>query len=226
MEFYTRRVFPRLLDLAMRNPWATRERRRLVPRATGVVLEIGAGSGLNFTHYTRSTGRVIALEPSPGLARVASRRRVASPVRVDWMRGVGEALPLADASVDTVVLTWTLCSVADPTRSLAELRRVLKSAGRLLFVEHGRAPDAAVRRWQERITPQWRRVSGNCHLDRPIETLIRAAGFEVPELEAEYVGLLPKTMTYFYRGMATPTAPAPASPNLTPRGGFSIMWAP
>jgi len=224
--FYTRRIFPRLLDLAMRNPWATRERRRLIPRATGVVLEIGAGPGLNFAHYTRSTARVVALEPSPGLARVASRRRAASGVRIDWVQGVGETLPLADVSVDTAVLTWTLCSVADPGRSLAEVRRVLKPAGRLLFVEHGRAPDAAVRRWQERVTPHWRRFSGNCHLDRPIESLIRGAGFEMVELEAEYIGLRPKTMTYFYRGVATPTPPARASANLTPREAFSMMWAP
>jgi ubiquinone/menaquinone biosynthesis C-methylase UbiE len=176
-----------------------------------VVLEIGAGSGLNLSHYAPPAARVIAVEPSPGLARVAASRRAAARVRVDWVRGAGEALPLAEGSVDTVVLTWTLCSVADPARSLAEARRVLKSAGRLLFVEHGRAPDAAVLRWQQRITPHWRRVSGNCHLDRPIEALIRSAGFTLTELDAEYIGMMPKAMTYFYRGIASPAVVAPAS---------------
>lgn len=195
----------------MRNPWATVERRRLIPRAVGVVLDLGAGSGLNLRLYETRAARVIAVEPSPGLGRMASRRMAEAPVPVDWVRGVGEAIPLSDGSVDTAVLTWTLCSVADPAGSLAEVRRVLKARGRLLFVEHGRAPDAAVRRWQERLTPHWRRFSGNCHLDRPIEALIRAAGFTVADLQAEYIGL-PKFMTYFYRGIAAPAAAAPTSP--------------
>ena len=211
MGLYARRVLPRLLDFAMRNPWATVERRRLIPRASGVVLDLGAGSGLNLRLYETRVARVIAVEPSPGLGRMASRRMTEARVPVDWVRGAGEAIPLSDGSVDTAVLTWTLCSVADPAGSLAEVRRVLKARGRLLFVEHGRAPDAAVRRWQERLTPHWRRFSGNCHLDRPIEALIRAAGFTVAELQAEYIGL-PKFMTYFYRGIAAPAAAAPTSP--------------
>lgn len=211
----------------MRNPWATIERRRLIPRAAGVVLELGAGSGLNLRHYGGGAARVVAVEPSPGLGRLASRRMVGARVSVDWVRGTGEAIPLSDASVDTAVLTWTLCSVADPLGALAEVRRVLKARGRLLFVEHGRAPDPSVRLWQERLTPHWRRISGNCHLDRPIETLIRAAGFILAELDARYIGY-PKSMTYFYRGLASPPGPSPPAGalNLTPRGAFPMMSAP
>jgi ubiquinone/menaquinone biosynthesis C-methylase UbiE len=206
---YARRILPRLLDLAMRNPWATVERERLIPRAAGVVLELGAGSGLNLRHYVAPAGRVIAVDPSPGLHRLAARRMSAARVPVDYVLGVGEALPLASASVDTAVVTWTLCSVTDPARALTEVRRVLKTDGRLLFVEHGRAPDPSVRRWQEWLTPHWRRLAGGCHLDRPIDLLIRDAGFSLPELDRRYIGH-PRSMTYFYRGVAAPDGAPPA----------------
>jgi ubiquinone/menaquinone biosynthesis C-methylase UbiE len=208
---YARRILPRLLDFAMRNPWATVERRRLIPRAAGLVLEVGAGSGLNLRFYGPGVTRVIAVDPSLGLWRLARRRVARAEVPVGFVAGSGEAIPLPDASVDTAVLTWTLCSIPDPAAALAELRRVLRPRGRLLFVEHGRAPDASVRRWQERITPHWRRWAGGCHLDRPIDALIRTAGFTFAELEARYVGH-PRAMTYFYRGMASPEGPAPPVP--------------
>jgi ubiquinone/menaquinone biosynthesis C-methylase UbiE len=208
---YARRILPRLLDFAMRNPWATVERRRLIPRAVGLVLEVGAGSGLNLRFYGPGVTRVIAVDPSLDLWRLATRRVARADVPVGFVAGSGEAIPLPNASVDTAVFTWTLCSIPDPAAAMAELRRVLKPRGRLLFVDHGRAPDASVRRWQERITPHWRRWAGGCHLDRPIDALIRNAGFTFAELEARYVGH-PRAMTYFYRGMASPEGPAPPAP--------------
>jgi SAM-dependent methyltransferase len=203
MGFYGRVVLPRLIDLAMRGREIVAEREWLIPRAAGLVLEVGAGTGLNLPHYRDGVTRLLALDPSLPSWRLARRRVAGARVPVQFVAGSGERIPVRDASVDTAVITWTLCSIPDPAAALAELRRVLRPAGRLLFVEHGRAPDASVQRWQQRLTPFWRHVAGGCHLDRPIDRLIRAAGFSVDELEARYVGR-PRVGTYFYRGIARP----------------------
>ena len=201
MGLYARLLLPRLTDLAMRGREVAAERDWLIPQAAGRVLEIGAGSGLNLRYYGSAVTSVLAVDPSRELWRLAAPRLPGARVPVRFVAASGEALPLRAASVDTVVLTWTLCSIPDPRAALAEIRRVLVPGGRLLFVEHGRAPDASVRRWQERLTPLWRRVSGGCHLDRPIDDLIRAAGLHFGALEARYVGR-PRFGTYFYRGEA------------------------
>jgi SAM-dependent methyltransferase len=128
---------------------------------------------------------------------------------VEWIEGQAEAIPLGRGVADTVVTTWTLCSIADPIRALGEVRRVLQPEGRLLFVEHGRAPDPGVRTWQARLTPTWRRVAGGCHLDRPIETLLKAAGFTLEMLSTGY-GVGPRPFAYLYRGVARPAGEPPA----------------
>jgi ubiquinone/menaquinone biosynthesis C-methylase UbiE len=205
MTGYERHVLPRLVDLAMRMPAARAERVTLVPAARGRVLEVGIGSGLNLPFYGPGVTAVAGLDPSRALLRLAARRAGRAPCPVVLVAAPAEAIPFRDSCFDTLVLTWTLCSVPDPGRALGEMRRVLRPAGTLLFVEHGQAPDARVRRWQDRITPCWSRVAGGCHLNRPIDALIGSAGFELAELERRY-RRGPRVMTYFYRGVARPAA--------------------
>lgn len=201
MGLYERWVLPRLIDLAMRNKEVTRYRRKTIPSAAGVVLEIGAGSGLNLPFYGPQVTRLHALDPSKALQGMARRKLGQAPFPVDLLLGSAEEIPLAGCSVDTVVTTWTLCSIPDATKALREARRVLKPGGSLLFVEHGHAPDPGVARWQRRIEPVWKPLAGGCHLTRRIDRLIGEAGFEIVELENEYLKG-PRPLTYTYCGRA------------------------
>jgi ubiquinone/menaquinone biosynthesis C-methylase UbiE len=177
-------------------------RRAVVGEASGQVLEIGAGSGLNFPFYGNRVERLIALDPSPRLLGFARRRAAAAEVRVEFLLGSATAIPLADHSIDTVVMTWTLCSIPDASTALTEMRRVLKGDGQLLFVEHGLAPDPAVERWQHRLTPMWRHVAGGCHLNRKMDQLIQSAGgFGFRKLQTGYAPG-PRPMTFMYEGCA------------------------
>jgi ubiquinone/menaquinone biosynthesis C-methylase UbiE len=175
-------------------------RRRVVTQASGRVLEIGVGSGLNLPFYQAAT-HVIGLDPSTKLLSMAHTVADGLSGSVELVEGVAEAIPLPDESVDTVVSTWTLCSIPDVTRALGEMRRVLRPEGRLLFAEHGRSSDSGVVRWQDRLTPLWKRIGGGCHLNRPIEELIRKAGFRVMQVETGYMKG-PKAMTFMYQGVA------------------------
>jgi len=202
--FYRERIIPRLIDLAMRNAEATRRRAVLVPQASGHVLEIGIGSGLNLPFYGRDVARLIAVEPSAKLAAMTRTKVDDVPFPVELLERSAEELPLEDRSVDTVVVTWVLCSIPDPLRALREMRRVLAPGGRMLFVEHGLAPDAGVRGWQERLNPIWSRISGGCNMNRGIEDLVRAAGFRIATLDRFYLKGLP-LLTATYEGTAYPT---------------------
>jgi ubiquinone/menaquinone biosynthesis C-methylase UbiE len=201
VSLYGRYVLPFLTDISMGNRILGRERARWVPRARGVVLELGAGSARNAPFYGRDVETLLALEPSAELRRMARRRTVAVPFRVEFLSSSAEDIPLGDGVVDCVVSTWTLCTVADPGRALAEVRRVLRADGRLIFVEHGRSPDPAVVAWQDRLTPLWRRVAGGCRLNRPVAELLAKAGLVTDELETGYVPG-PKIASYLYRGIA------------------------
>ena len=203
MGFYRDHTLPYLTDLSMRQRNLAAYRSRVIPAADGRVLEIGVGSGLNLPLYTASVRQVIGLDPSPKLLSMARKvlLRVLPPV--EFVEGSAEAVPLEDASVDTVVTTWTLCSIPDAPRALREMRRVLKPGGRLLFVEHGLANDANVRWWQDHLTPVWKRIGGGCHLNRPIRKLIEAAGFQFERLDTGYMRG-PKPMTFMYEGSARP----------------------
>jgi len=209
MGFYARYVLPRLIELAMKNEAARKERARFVPLATGVVLEIGVGSGLNIQLYGRDVQRLYAGDPSAELLRMARARAARATFPVELLRNSAEAIPLADESVDTVVTTWTLCSIPDAARAFREMRRVLRRDGRLIFIEHGRSADPGVVRWQDRLTPWWRRISGGCHLNRPIDRILAQGGFEVSEMEKGY-GTGPRVTTYLYRGIARPARSCPA----------------
>jgi ubiquinone/menaquinone biosynthesis C-methylase UbiE len=202
MGFYQDQIVPLLINLSMRQKNLVAYRDRIVPAATGRVLEIGIGSGLNLPLYSPSVQHVIGLDPSPRLlemARGAQRRNLP----VHFIEGSAEGIPLEKASIDTVVTTWTLCSIPDADRALREMHRVLKPAGRLLFVEHGRAPDPNVVWWQDRLTPIWKRLGGGCHLNRAIGSLIEGAGFQFERLETGYMRG-PKPMAFMYEGSARP----------------------
>jgi ubiquinone/menaquinone biosynthesis C-methylase UbiE len=201
MGFYRRHVVPRLIELAMRQHVLLPVRERVVGAAEGRVLEIGVGSGLNLPFYPPCTRSVIAVEPSPLLLRRAGRRAEAAAMPVELVEGSAEALPLADASVDTIVTTWTLCTIPDVAAALAEMRRVLRPGGALLFAEHGRAPEPKVARWQDRLDPLWSRLAGGCHLNRPIDRLLREAGFRVDRLR-NFRLPGPPTHNFMYEGRA------------------------
>jgi SAM-dependent methyltransferase len=200
MGWYERYILPRLIDFAMSGRELTPYRTRTIAAARGRVLEIGVGSGLNLPLYGPEVTEIVAIDPSPELLAIA--RKHADP-RTTLMTTSAEALPFTDASFDTVVTTWTLCSIPSAAQALREVRRVLRPDGRLLFVEHGLAPEAGVARWQHRLTPCWRCLTGGCHLDRKIDDLIAAAGFRLDTIETGY--LRARTpFTYMYQGAATP----------------------
>ena len=202
MGFYAKYLLPRIIDLAMRNKETARLRAAWIPHARGEVLEVGIGSGLNLPFYSGNVQRLYGVDPSVELQRMARQKAVAEPIEIEFFsQSAEERLPLPNASIDTVVVTWTLCSIADAPKALQQINRVLKPTGNLIFVEHGRAPDPGVAIWQEWITPVWKRVGGGCHLNRKINHLITAAGFRIAELKTCYLPG-PRPMTYTYQGFA------------------------
>src|SRR5579863_670115 len=187
MGFYQTWILPRLLDLAMRNDLLDSYRRETIRTAQGLVLEVGVGSGLNLPLYSAAVHRVFGIDPSPELLDRAHKRIGDARVPISLVRASAEQLPFADSRFDTIVMTWTLCSIPRPSAALDEMRRVLKPGGRLMFVEHGLSPEPGIIRWQRRLTPCWKRIGGGCHLDRKMDDLIRAAGFRVDALETGYM---------------------------------------
>ena len=203
MGFYCEVVLPRLCDLSMRNQRLLPYRQRVIGAAEGRVLEIGIGSGPNLPFYRPPVTEILALEPTAKL--VAMARHAPHPdMPVRFIEASAEAIPLDDHSVDTVVTTWTLCTIPQAATALAELRRVLRPSGRLLFVEHGLAPDESVRWWQDLLTPASRYISGGCHLNRPIRSMIEAAGFRIDRIQTGYMPGL-KPMSFMYEGSARPS---------------------
>jgi ubiquinone/menaquinone biosynthesis C-methylase UbiE len=203
MGFYQRWIVPRLINLAMRNRSLDAYRQRTIGAASGLVLEIGVGSGQNLTLYGSAVHRVYAIDPSMELLYMARNRIAEARLPVSLSRASAEQLPLADAIFDTIIMTWTLCSIPNPVAALIEMRRVLKPSGNLVFVEHGLSPESRVARWQHRLTPCWKRIAGGCHLDRKMDDLIGAAGFRVSDIENRYMDG-PKLMTFMYQGRAIP----------------------
>ena len=203
MGFYERHVLPRLINWGMDTEIARAERAELVPLARGVVLEVGVGSGLNLPYYGEGVQRLYALDPSLALKAMAAARVDAAPFPVDLVGMAAESIPLDDRSVDTVLTTWTLCTIPEVTVALGEMRRVLRPDGRLIFVEHGRAPEARIAGWQDRLNPIQRRLAGGCNLNRKIDELIAGAGFRITRIEADYLKG-PKPWSYTYKGLATP----------------------
>jgi ubiquinone/menaquinone biosynthesis C-methylase UbiE len=203
MGFYDRHVLPRLLDFSCGMKAIRKQREKVVPSARGRVLEVGIGSGLNLAHY--DLGKVqtlIGLDPSPELRRIAERRARAAGVAVQWLPLQAERIPLPDQSVDSIVVTYTLCTIDDAAAALAEMRRVLAPGGALLFSEHGRAPEPKVARIQDRLTPYWQRIAGGCRLNRDIPALLTSAGFELADLQTMYLPGTPRTVGHTFWGSA------------------------
>ena len=203
MGFYQNHVGPRLTHLSMRQARRVPYRSRVVSSATDRVLEIGIGSGLNLPFYGHSVKQIVGIDPSPKLLEMAHEVTGQSSMPVELIEGTAEAIPIENASIDTVVTTWTMCSIPNLDRGLEEVRRVLKHSGKLLFVEHGLAPEPQIRWWQDLLTPAWKHLSGGCHLNRAIGDIIERNGFCVEQLAKGYMGG-PKAMTFMYEGRASP----------------------
>lgn len=201
-SWYERHILPHALDFFCGLAAMGRQRQRVVPLARGRVLEVGIGTGLNMPYYDRArVTQITALDPALELHPLALKRIAQSGLNVDLLGLSAEEILLPDASFDTVLVTYTLCTIPDPLAALREMRRVLTPGGQLLFCEHGRAPDASVRRWQDRLQPLWGRIAGGCYLGRDIPSLLHTAGFEVPKLHTRYLPG-PRPLTFNYWGIA------------------------
>lgn len=203
MGLYSRFIFPFVLDHAMKRAPIAAQRPPALADASGEVLELGFGTGLNLPYYPTSVTRVVAVEPNAKLSRRARERirSTAIEVEVASLRG-DRALPFDAGRFDCAVSTWTMCTIPDVARALAEVGRVLKPGGRLLFVEHGLAPDPAIQRWQRRLTPAMRFLGDGCHLDRDIDALLRASPLAVERCERFYLPDTPRVGGFTYRGSA------------------------
>lgn len=202
MTWYEEKVLPSLINFACSAKPNRKQREKIVPRATGDVLEIGFGSGLNLPFYNRDKVRHIwGLEPSAGMRRLAGKAIARSRLDVELIDLPGEEIPLDDDSVDTVLVTYTLCTIPEVAEALDGMRRVLKPRGRLLFCEHGKAPDSNVHRWQVRLNPAWKRIAGGCNMDRDIVAILEEAGFLIEDDNRMYIPGL-KPLTYNYWGAA------------------------
>lgn len=203
MSFYDEHVLPRFINCACGSKPIMKQREKVVPLATGTVLEIGIGTGLNLPFYdARKVQRVIGLDPSEASWKLAAKRAALLDFELEFIGLPGEQIPLANASVDTVVVTFALCTIPDPVTALQGMARVLKPDGCLLFCEHGAAPDVAVRQWQDRINPLWRRIAGGCNLNRAIPAMLQHAGFSITDLQESYLPGTPKIAGYNYWGSA------------------------
>jgi ubiquinone/menaquinone biosynthesis C-methylase UbiE len=201
MTWYDQHILPWLIDIACGLPMVQARRQALVPQARGRVLEIGMGTGRNLPFYDRSKlTQLVGVDPALQMHRLAQRRSAKAGIDVELVGLSAERLPLPDDSFDTVVCTYTLCSIPDPAAALHEVRRVLKPGGQFLFCEHGRAPDASLARWQDRIQPLWMPMAGGCHLDRDVPALLREARLSA-HVDQGYIGG-PRVLTYHYWGQA------------------------
>jgi len=199
MGLYDNRILPHLIAITMRHRELAPYRVRIAGGARGRVLEVGIGAGANLPFYSAGVDEIFGLDPSGKLLRMAAQ--AGAPAHL--LGGSAEAIPLESHSVDTVVTTWTLCSIPDAHAALGEMRRVLKPGGRLLFVEHGLSPDRRVRWFQHRLTPVWRRIGGGCHMNRAIDSLILEAGWRLEKIDTGYLRG-PNPATYMYEGSALP----------------------
>jgi ubiquinone/menaquinone biosynthesis C-methylase UbiE len=204
MSFYDKYILPSFLNCACGSKPIKYQRSKVVPMAEGVVLEVGIGSGLNITYYdSTKISAIIGLDPSEELNNMAKKVAADKGLEVDFILGSAEAIPLPDNHVDSVLVTYTLCTIPDALSASKEMRRVLKPDGKMIFCEHGLAPDAGVAKWQARIDPYWGKIAGGCHLNRDIPQLIQSAGFNIQSMEQMYLPSTPKFAGYNYWGVAT-----------------------
>lgn len=203
MKLYDKYVLPRVIDAACGSRQVMEQRRKIVPCAEGAVLEVGLGSGINIPLYDPArVAKLWGLEPSAEMRALARGRVEAGRIDIELLGLPGEEIPLKNSSVDTVVLTYALCTIPGAVQAVREMRRVLKPGGRLLFSEHGRAPDAAVRYWQSKLNATWGRLAGGCHIDRDIPALLREGGFSIADLQTAYMPRTPRIAGFTYWGAA------------------------
>jgi len=203
MSFYDEHILPHMINLACGSKPVLKQRAKVVPQATGRVLEIGMGSGLNLPYYdSENVEFVWGLEPSLGMRKKARKNLERSHLEVRWLDLPGEEIPLEDNEVDTILLTYTLCTIPDWHTALKQMKRVLKPGGQLLFCEHGEAPDESIRKWQKRIDPYWKKTAGGCHLSRPIPHLLYEGGFNITDMETMYLPSTPRIAGFNYWGVA------------------------
>ncbi len=203
MGLYDRYILPNLIDLIARTAPVMQPRAEVVPQAEGRVLEIGIGSGLNLSLYDPArVSEIVGVDPAAGMQRLARQRAAQIGIGVRTIALELGQIQAADASFDSIVCTYTLCSIPDAPAALKEMRRVLKPGGKLLFCEHGKSPDLPVLRWQNRLTPWWKPLGGGCHLNRDIPALIQASGFNIRRIESSYLQKGPRIMTWTWRGWA------------------------
>jgi len=202
--FYDRHIMPKLVNVACGVAAIAKQRAMTIPHAAGVVVEIGIGPGHNLAFYDASKVKhIIGVDPVAEMTALAKTRIEKTPLEVEILSASAENMPLDNNLADTVVLTYSACTIPVAERALAEMRRVLKPDGVLLFCEHGRSPDLNVARWQDRINPYWNRIAGGCNVNRDIPELIKAAGFDIKTLETGYLAPFPKFSTYHFRGRAS-----------------------
>ena len=201
MGMYQKYIFPKLLNFAMKAPALTKIRSSLLPIAEGKVLEIGIGSGLNLPFYN-SDAQITGVDPSTELQAYAQDIAREQGLKVEFLAQSGESIPVDNNSFDSVVMTWSICSIPEPNNVLSEIRRVLKPQGKIIFAEHGIAPDQEVVKWQNRINPVWNVIGGGCNLNREIDRLYIDAGFAFSDIEKGYIPG-PRWATYNYQGVAT-----------------------
>ena len=203
MNFYDRRILPHVLNFVMRQEALVPFRQRAIGAARGRVLEFGVGSGLNLPLYGAGVTSVTGIEPSSALLGMARERVTSAVVPVELIEASAEMLPIDTASIDTIVTTWTLCTIPNAVQALCEARRVLRTDGTLLFIEHGRAPEPGVARWQDRLDRPWGLIAGGCHINRKIDALITESGFRIERLTHDRMPG-PRTHNFLYEGKAHP----------------------
>ena len=203
MSLYDKYILPSFLNCACGSKPINYQRQKVVPLADGIILEVGIGSGLNIPFYDRAkVEKLIGLDPSPELNAMAQKMADQHDLEVEFLLSGAENIPLPDDHVDTVLVTYTMCTIPDALSANKEMLRVLKPGGRMIFCEHGLAPDAKVSKWQSRIDPFWGKIAGGCHLNRDIPELIRSSGFQIQTMDEMYLPSTPKFAGYNYWGIA------------------------
>ena len=203
MSFYDKYILPKFLNCACGTKPINYQREKIVPLAKGIVLDIGIGSGLNIPFYNKSNiDRLYGLDPSEELLKIAKPLAKKNELEIEFLQCGAEAIPLPDQSIDTVLITYTMCTIPDIKLSNSEIMRVLKPEGQLLFCEHGLAPDKNIAKWQRRINPIWSKIAGGCNLNRDIPKLITSSGFKISNMEEMYLPSTPKFAGYNYWGVA------------------------
>tara|TARA_Y100001970_G_scaffold250037_1_gene321356 strand:+ start:40002 stop:40628 length:627 start_codon:yes stop_codon:yes gene_type:complete len=207
MGLYNKYILPKFLDCACSSKPVLYQRKKIIPYAEGEILEVGIGSGINIPYYNaEKVNKIWGLDPSKELLSLAQNKAGTSKLDISFINSGAERIPLPDSQIDTVVVTYTLCTIPVIAEAIIEIKRVLRPSGKLVFCEHGEAPDDNIRKWQQRVNPVWKKIAGGCNLNRPIPKIIKESGFEIKQIDQMYLPSTPKIAGYNYWGFAIPSA--------------------